>query len=75
MYLDDITVSPTYRQRGIGRGLIGELKRLIADTDSAEIWVGTSVDNEAAQALFASTGARNISVRYIEFLYRQDSFA
>lgn len=75
VYLYDICVSPSHRRRGIGRSLVQGLKGCLADTDAAEIWVGTSVDNEAARALFSVTGAVAVSEQYVEFIYPRDSFA
>lgn len=75
VYLYDICVLPSRRRRGIGRRLIEGLKGSVAGTDAAEIWVGTSIDNEPARALFAGTGAREVSDRYVEFLYPREGFA
>jgi ribosomal protein S18 acetylase RimI-like enzyme len=69
VYLYDITVEESHRRRGIGSRLIAELKRHCEADGADHIWVGTALENEAAQRTFEGTGARKVSETYIEYIY------
>ena len=75
VYLYDIVVDPAWRRRGADRELIERLKALVRETDGAEISGGTGLMNDAARALYRSTGAEEVSDRYVEFVYPRESFA
>jgi len=38
-----------------------------------EIWVGTSVTNTPAKALYESTGARPVCDTYVEYVYSNET--
>jgi aminoglycoside 3-N-acetyltransferase I len=67
MFLYDIIVSEAYRQQGIGRGLIEGLKKLCADKGIKTIFVGTSMDSQAAIHLYNSTGGKREDIPW--FVY------
>ncbi len=69
VYLYDIAVDEQFRQQGLGSRMIEELKRHCGENKVDYIWVGTSLDNEAAQRTFVKTGARKISETYVEYIY------
>ncbi len=54
----EIEVAEAHRRRGAGRALVETLKSICAAEGVAEMWVQTSPSNEAAAALYRSTGAR-----------------
>ena len=69
VYLYDIIVAEGHRRKGIGSRMIEELK-VHCEADGADhIWLGTSLENEAAQRAFEGTGARKVSETYIEYVY------
>ena len=72
VYLYDIVVAERSRQRGLGSRMIEELKRYCRDDKVNYIWVGTSLDNQAAQRTFERTGARKVSETYTEYIYHFD---
>lgn len=72
VYLYDITVDEQHRRKGIGTRMIGELKRHCKEDGADHIWVGTSLENEAAQKTFEGTGASRERETYIEYIYSLD---
>jgi ribosomal protein S18 acetylase RimI-like enzyme len=46
-----------------------ELKRQCKEDGADHIWVGTSLDNEAARKTFEGTGASRERETYIEYIY------
>ncbi len=69
VYLYDIIVAEEHRRKGIGSRMIEELKTHCKEDGVDHIWVGTSLENEAAQKTFEATGARKVSETYIEYIY------
>jgi ribosomal protein S18 acetylase RimI-like enzyme len=72
IYLYDIAVDERFRRRGLGARMIEELKRHCREDKVNYVWVGTSLDNEAAQRTFEKTGARKVSETYVEYIYKFD---
>jgi aminoglycoside 3-N-acetyltransferase I len=56
MFLYEIGVHEQYQQKGIAKSLIQELKKACDQKGIKIIFVGTSMDNLAAQQLYAGTG-------------------
>ncbi len=56
MFLYDIGVEDSFQRKGIATGMIEELKRICQRKHINTIFVGTSVDNEAARKLYEATG-------------------
>ena len=54
----EIEVAASHRRRGAARAMIELLKSVCATENVAKMWVQTSPSNEAAAALYRSTGAR-----------------
>ncbi|MEO6050880.1 MAG: GNAT family N-acetyltransferase [Pyrinomonadaceae bacterium] len=69
IYLYDIAVEERFRRLGLGSRMIEELKRHCGEDKFDFMWVGTSLDNEAAQKTFEKTGARKVSETYVEYIY------
>jgi ribosomal protein S18 acetylase RimI-like enzyme len=63
--LNDLFVVPEARGQGVGRALIEECRRRSAEHGAAEVVWETAPDNEAAQHLYRSIGARES--RWISF--------
>jgi ribosomal protein S18 acetylase RimI-like enzyme len=68
-YLYDIEVHHDMRRQGIGRRLASELKKLCRTLHVSSIWVGSSLTNVAACALWASTGGERVSEQFVEYTY------
>ncbi|WP_289501006.1 GNAT family N-acetyltransferase [Gloeocapsopsis sp. IPPAS B-1203] len=75
VYLYDIVVDEKFRRKGIGTRMIEELKRCCIEDQISRIWVGTSLDNEAAKRTFEITGARKVGETYVEYIYYLDEGA
>ena len=69
VYLYDIIVDESHRRKGIGSRMIEVLKRHCKEDGAGHIWLGTSLENEAAQKTFEGTGARKIRETFIEYVY------
>jgi ribosomal protein S18 acetylase RimI-like enzyme len=56
LFLSELDVVPSMRQRGAARALLAELKHVAEECGCASIWVLTSEDNEAAVATYRGAG-------------------
>ena len=56
VFFYEVAVEPHHRRRGIGRGPVQELKRLAKADGCGKMFVPTNRSNEAAMALYRSTG-------------------
>ena len=56
MFLYDIAVIKGYRNEGIAKGLIEELKKVCVERGISVMFVGTTLDNDGANQLYRSTG-------------------
>ena len=54
----EIEVAEAHRRRGAGRAMIDALQSICAAEGVAKMWVQTAPSNQAAAALYRSTGAR-----------------
>ena len=68
VYLFDIIVAEQHQRTGIGSGLVEELRRQCLADGVARIWVGTALDNTAAQRLYERTGGQQ-SEACVEYIY------
>ncbi len=75
VYLYDIAIDEQFRRKGLGSRMIEELKSHCRKDKVNYIWVGTSLENEAAQRTFEKTGARKVSETYVEYIYQFDENA
>ena len=53
--------------------MVDLLKALCRRKNVMEIWVGTSVTNTPAKALYESTGARPVCDTYVEYVYSNET--
>jgi ribosomal protein S18 acetylase RimI-like enzyme len=56
MFLYEIEVAESHRQRGIGKALIEYLKKICKEKGIVEMFVGTEKDNLPARKLYSATG-------------------
>lgn len=68
-YLYDIDVVPEHRQKGVGRLLIETVKTYLSRDGVTEAWLGTAVNNWAAQGLFTSTGGIKSGETFYDYTY------
>jgi ribosomal protein S18 acetylase RimI-like enzyme len=67
VYTYDVYVAPTDQDRGVGRRLMDSVIAQCRKDGVAEAWVGTDLDNHAAQRLFVAAGASSPGGEYIQF--------
>jgi ribosomal protein S18 acetylase RimI-like enzyme len=67
VYIYDVYVAPTDQDRGVGRRLMDSIIAQCRKDGVAEAWVGTDLDNQAAQRLFVTAGASSPGEDYIQF--------
>jgi len=76
MFFYEVGVAEAHRRRGIGKGMIAELKEICRTEDVMKMWVPTSRSNVAATRLYASTGGMPISPDdEVTYTYPRESFA
>lgn len=68
-YLYDIEVASNVRRQGVGARMVALLQDICRRMGVDSIWVGSSLTNQAACALWTSTGAVRESDQYVEFTY------
>jgi len=54
LYVDEVDVCANHRQRGVGKRLMRKLLEIAEDAGCEELWLGTEVDNDPANALYKS---------------------
>jgi len=56
LYVDEVGTASTHRRRGIARAMLDELFRWGRELGCEEAWLGTELDNHAANALYRGYG-------------------
>ncbi len=54
LYIDEVDVCENHQKKGIGKALMNYLINYAKEYNCNEVWVGTEVDNEPANALYKS---------------------
>lgn len=54
LYIDEVDTSVDFRQQGVATALMNCLLEFAENNDCQEVWLGTEVDNHAANALYRS---------------------
>jgi aminoglycoside 6'-N-acetyltransferase I len=52
LYVDEVGTASTHRRRGIARAMLAEMFSWGRELGCEEAWLGTELDNEAANALY-----------------------
>ena len=52
LYVDEVGTASTHRRQGIARAMLDELFRWGRELGCADAWLGTELDNDAANALY-----------------------
>ena len=68
-YLFDIEVLPDFRQMGIGRTLMNAILTKAKEDGIEELWLGTGINNDAANALYLTTGGTLSEETFNEYTY------
>ena len=54
LWINEVGVAATHRKRGIGRRMVQALLEVANERGCTFAWLGTDIDNEAAQACFGA---------------------
>lgn len=68
LYIDEVDVCKNYLKQGIGKALMNYLISFAHESNCDEVWLGTEVDNEAANALYISINPSEIQ-NFIGYTY------
>lgn len=69
-YLYDVEILPQFRKRGIGKALMNETVRYLKSINVEEMWLGVSIDNMPANALYKSTGGNQSEDIFYDFTFK-----
>jgi ribosomal protein S18 acetylase RimI-like enzyme len=67
LYIDEVGTAPAHHRRGIGRAMVDEMFAWGRELGCEEAWLGTELDNVAANALYRSVGGTTDQMAYWEF--------
>ncbi len=71
LYVDEVDVCADQRQKGAGKAIMQKLIELAEQAGCEELWLGTEVDNAAANALYRSLQPDDVS-QVIGYTYETD---
>ena len=71
LYVDEMGTAPSHQRRGIARDLMRAMFDWGRELGCEEAWLGTELDNEAANALYRSVDGRTDTMAYYEFDLRR----
>ncbi len=71
LYVDEVDVCADQRKKGAGKAIMRKLIEIANDTDCKEVWLGTEVDNHAANALYRTLDPDEIA-HVIGYTYETD---
>lgn len=71
LYVDELDVAVDQRGRGAGSAMMRFLMDLARTAGCTEVWLGTEVDNAAANALYRSLGPSEIET-FVGYAWRVD---
>lgn len=54
LYVDEVDVCVDQRKKGAGTAIMRKLLEIADEADCKELWLGTEIDNDAANALYQS---------------------
>lgn len=67
LYVDEVGTASTHRRQGIARRMVEEMFDWGREVGCQEAWLGTELDNGAANALYRSLGGQDEAMAYYEF--------
>ena len=74
-WINEVGVSPAYRQRGVGKALMRALLQVARHLGCREAWVLTERDNQPAMQLYTSVGGEEGSEQTVMFTFRLEAVA
>ena len=67
LYIDELGTAPSHQRQGIGRRLIDAMFEWGRELGCKESWLGTELDNVAANGLYRAIDGRRDTMAYYEF--------
>ena len=67
LYIDELGTAPSHQRQGIGRRMIDAMFEWGRELGCKESWLGTELDNVAANALYRAIDGRYDTMAYYEF--------
>lgn len=71
LYVDEIDVCVDQRRKGVAKLIMQKLLQIANDSGCEELWLGTEIDNQAANALYKSLNPDDIA-NVIGYTYETD---
>jgi aminoglycoside 6'-N-acetyltransferase I len=68
LYIEEVDVCENHQKQGIGKALMNYLFSFAQESNCDEVWLGTEVDNVAANALYISINPSEIQ-NFIGYTY------
>jgi aminoglycoside 6'-N-acetyltransferase I len=67
LYVDEVGTATTHLRRGIARAMLAEMFDWGRELGCAEAWLGTELDNDAANGLYRAVSGKADQMMYYEF--------
>ena len=67
LYVDEVGTATAYLRRGIATAMLTELFAWGRELGCKEAWLGTELDNDAANELYRRFGGAEDTIKYYEF--------
>lgn len=67
LYVDEVGTASAYLRQGIATGMLTELFAWARELGCEEAWLGTELDNDAANGLYRRFGGEEDTIKYYEF--------
>lgn len=67
LWVNEVSVAPNYRRRGLGKAIIAHLLNHGRKLGCSEAWVLTDADNNAARALYRASGGEESECIMVSF--------
>ena len=72
LYVDEVDVCTNQRQKGAGKAMMRKLIEIAKIANCKEVWLGTELDNHAANALYNSLNPDEVA-QFIGYAYEIDN--
>ncbi|WDR01722.1 GNAT family N-acetyltransferase [Devosia algicola] len=67
LFVDEVGTADAYLRRGIASAMMAELMIWGREHGCEDAWLGTELDNDAANGLYRSLDAKEDTIKYYEF--------
>jgi aminoglycoside 6'-N-acetyltransferase I len=67
LYVDEVGTATSHLRQGIATAMLAELFAWGRELGCAEAWLGTELDNDAANGLYRRFGGAKDTIKYYQF--------